>query len=245
MSPVKQEKAPTPKQLFEQQPDPLSATPEQVELFLAAVQNRCEFTTQTSERARLRREAVSQIELAGLRVRKDRRSALDTLNRAFRLGRVPSSPLDGSYRGLLVTSALSPLFDKFANSVTSAWLPWQGKRFSAANQSGDNIIEASARKAASLLLPSYDGITATSEGDLVGFKFRTYAGVGRVDGDRHTLTLDYDLEDNPKVMRRIVDEIVEVVPGVYLGKMLFKSRKGFRLVAWFAITDSPDPTLGI
>jgi hypothetical protein len=48
------------------------------------------------------------------------------------------------------------------------------------------------------------------------------------------LRIDYDLPENPPSLRRIVDELVAVAPGVYLGHALLRGG-GRRRVAWFTL----------
>jgi hypothetical protein len=55
------------------------------------------------------------------------------------------------------------------------------------------------------------------------------------------LVIDYEpVESNPRlVIRRIRDELVEVSPGMYLGKMLWRRRDGrHTLLAYFALREA-------
>ena len=65
------------------------------------------------------------------------------------------------------------------------------------------------------------------------------------------LKIDYDSDENPTfLIRDILDELVQVVPDVYLGKVLLRygesSRQSRRLVAYFALrpaaSGSPSPS---
>ena len=47
--------------------------------------------------------------------------------------------------------------------------------------------------------------------------------------------LDYDLADNPALIRAIHDEVREVAPGLFLGPAMWKSARGPTLVLWFAL----------
>ena len=49
------------------------------------------------------------------------------------------------------------------------------------------------------------------------------------------LRIDYDLPGNAPPFRRILDELVEVEPGVHLGQALLRSRRGHRRLAWFTL----------
>jgi hypothetical protein len=68
------------------------------------------------------------------------------------------------------------------------------------------------------------------------FRFRTYEGPGAVDPDRETLKIDYDSDDNPRfLIRDILDELVQIVPGAYIGKVLMRRKGGWRLTGYFAL----------
>jgi hypothetical protein len=66
------------------------------------------------------------------------------------------------------------------------------------------------------------------------FPFQTSIGPSRFD-ERAALLLNYDLRDNPSLIRRIHDEVREVAPGIFLGPAMWKTEKGPRLVLWFAL----------
>ena len=59
------------------------------------------------------------------------------------------------------------------------------------------------------------------------YPFKTYAGKGLRDKKLDVLKIDYNVDGNPFWLRLIVDEIVEVTPGKYLGKMHIKLIPGF------------------
>ena len=49
--------------------------------------------------------------------------------------------------------------------------------------------------------------------------FKTYYGNGLRDKNLNVLVLDYDIPENPFWLRYIRDEIVQVAPNQYLGKL--------------------------
>ncbi len=215
------------------EPDPLEPRPEEVERFVEALQG-----LRKTEDELARRAAWNQIRLAGMRARQHPDEALATLNLLFRLGKPPKEPLNGPYDGILVAPSLWRPADRALTALSSAWMPWMGKRFDAEAERGDNRFRPAARGVARLLWPAYrfeeapDGLTA--------FRFRTYTGPGKVDPDRETLKIDYDSDDNPGLLiRDILDELVEIVRGAYLGKVLLR-RGGaeaprWQLVGYFAL----------
>ena len=186
-----------------------------------------------------RREAWEQIRLAGQRAGSRRSQELDSLNRIFRCGRPPTRTLDGPMRGILVTTSTFPVTDPLFRALASLWLPWVGKRFDAAGESGDNIMLPSARWPAKLFWPGYR-LTDSGDGRYTAFRFRTHTDPGTVDPDIDTFKIDYDSDDNPGfLIRDILDELVEIVPGAYLGKVLLRtgaaSAPKWNLVAYFAL----------
>ena len=237
MGSAEQTKAPSPRELYNQQPDPLAASADDVESFVRSVQLRLDASKDSADRKRLKREVLSQIELAGVRAADNRDQALEALDRIFRLGHAPS-PLDGQYRGVLVTPAVSSFADPVLRVSSKLYQPWIGKRFKSADASGDNQLLPSARTAIKAIWPGFKGLSEDDSGALYGFRFKTAVKPGRLDPDRQTMDLDYDQKENPSfIIRRVADELVEIVPGAFLGKMLFGRKGSWSLCCYFALTD--------
>jgi len=214
------------------EPDPLEPRPDEVERYVEALQG---LTKANAELAR--RSAWNQIRLAGARAGSRPREAYDTLNRMFRLGVAPKPVLEGPQDGILVTPTLPAPVTLALRQLTSAWMPWLGKRFDPERQAGDNLLTASARVPARVLWPGYRPEPAGG-GRLAAFRFATYVGPGKLDPDRETLKIDYDSESNPRpLIRDILDELVQIVPGAYLGKVLLRRGGGddWRLIGYFAL----------
>jgi hypothetical protein len=216
------------------EPDPLEPEAAEVERYVSALQ---EIASQQPDLAR--RQAWRQIRLAGKRAGGRRPEALDSLNRMFRLGVPPEPAIDGPQRGILVTTSIAAAADPAFRALSSAWMPWVGKRLSAATQSGDNLLLPSARIPLKVLFPSYEPQPA-DDGKLAAFRFRTYVEPGKVDPDRQALKIDYDSDENPGLLiRDILDELVQIVPGAYLGKVLLRrggqAAPTWRLVGYFAL----------
>jgi hypothetical protein len=49
------------------------------------------------------------------------------------------------------------------------------------------------------------------------------------------VVLDYDLPDNPGLIRAIHDEVRAIEPGLFLGPAMWKAKAGPTLVLWFAL----------
>ena len=99
-------------------------------------------------------------------------------------------------------------------------MPWLGKKFDSASQTGLNTLTSSARWPAKILWPLYS--TRDAELGRSAFDFNTYVEAGRLDTSIDVLVIDYEgVESNPRLLiRSIRDELVEIVPGANLGKML-------------------------
>jgi hypothetical protein len=180
-------------------------------------------------------EAWGWFEDAGRRAASDRKAADAELNELFRLG-TPASGLEGPMDGILVMTTISAFVDPAARLITRLWMPWQGKSFHAAANRGENRLIGSARWPARLLWPRYS-MRGVSEG-LLAFDFETYVEAGKVDPDREVLVIDYaKVDDNPRVViKSIRDELVEIVPGAYLGKILYRTGEDrYRNLGYFAL----------
>jgi hypothetical protein len=161
--------------------------------------------------------------------------AENELNELFALGAAPRG-LDGPTDGILVVPLIQPALDRALGLLTAAWMPWMGKRFDAAASRGDNRLTGSARWPARVLWPLY-GPRAAPDG-LTAFDFETYVEPGKQDPGTDVLVIDYaPVAENPRLLiRSIRDELVEIVPGAYLGKILYRgSDGGYTNLGFFAL----------
>lgn len=196
--------------------------------------------------ARLRKSAAQQpsgaaetawawIEEQSARADKDANGADAELNQLFRAG-TPPTDLDGPTEGMLVMTTTNPALDTAVRAVTALWMPWQGKRFDAEAGTGDNRLTRSTGLVSKLLWPLYS--MRDAESGKLAFDFKTYVEAGKDDPDRQVMVIDYaNVESNPRlVIRSIRDELVELVPGVFLGKILFNSSAdNFSKIGYFAL----------
>lgn len=115
-----------------------------------------------------------------------------------------------------------PLADRLGGSITDAWMPWVGKKFDPVRKRGVNTLTNSARWPAKFLWPLY--ATCPDPVGRVAFDFNTYVEAGRLDPSVDVLVIDYEsVASNPRLLiRRIRDELVQIVPGANVGKMLVK-----------------------
>jgi len=169
------------------------------------------------------------------KAKSDGAAAEAELDSIFELGTPPTN-LDGPADGILVMTTTNPALDAAVRLVTNLWMPWQGKRFNSERRSGDNRMVSSSRLPSKLLWPLYKMKDAV-DGKLA-FDFKTYDDAGKCDPDVQVMVIDYsDVGDNPRlIIRSIRDELVEVVPGAYLGKVLFRMPQDrYEMIGFFAL----------
>jgi hypothetical protein len=178
-----------------------------------------------------------QVLLAGRRMGSDRKGSIATLNALFRLGGAPNPALNGRFAGDLVSPALFAPLDSFGRLFTRLWLPWLGKRFFSDEQRGDNVFNKSASVVGHLFWPSFSDYRPYQPGLVTAFDFKTYTGPGVHDPGTGTLKLDYSDASNPALLvRQVLDELVQITSGYYLGKAYLTTRDGdYRLAAFFAL----------
>lgn len=147
---------------------------------------------------------------------------VDALGPIYAAGTVPASlaVLDGHPRGrMLAVRALDHggVARALRGFSGAAAFPWGGKSFAsrtATEGTGINRVHLGGRHQL--------------------FPFHTRFAPSQVDG-RSTIVLDYDLPDNPGLIRKIHDEIREVSPGLFLGPAMWKTQGAPAFVLWFAL----------
>lgn len=128
-------------------------------------------------------------------------------------------PLAGQPRGRMLAvrgTGRGPVARAIRALAGASAFPWGGKTFMGSGESG----------------------TGVNRIHLFGrhqvFPFHTRIVPSVLDG-APCVALDYDLPDNPALIRSIHDEVREVAPGLFFGPAMWKTAKGPRLVLWFAL----------
>lgn len=107
----------------------------------------------------------------------------------------------------------------YKGNILGYKVSWLGKKFDAENQKGINIFD--------------EGGGMQSE----KFPFKTYLGTGVREKETKVIKIDYDIKENPFWLRLILDEIVEVAPNEYLGKLQLRLIHNFPFtLAYFKLT---------
>ena len=148
-----------------------------------------------------------------------RTEGLAALNVLFRSGMLPAPAPNGRYQGKFLALDLAPGVTQLSEWLANLWMPWLGKTFDASRQTGDNILSKDSYLLARFLNPRYKGFMTDGATSYRAFGFYTYTGPGVADPDRIVYKIDYNLKENPALtVRRVLDEIVQLADGVYLGK---------------------------
>ena len=131
--------------------------------------------------------------------------------------------------------SVQPQFDSVIRRIASLWMPWQGKVFDPDTMTGVNRFLPNARIPMKIVFPGYTPEEATAR-KMEAFPFRNRIAPGAVDPDLETFKIDYDFEANPDfLIRRILDEVVQIAPGRLLGKILFRVKGQFHLIGYFSL----------
>ena len=158
------------------------------------------------------------IDLASLR-----RTSFKELDALYRRAKKPSalSDLDGDAKGAMLawrTPQSGPLAWLLRRFGESSSFPWAGKSFkSGAGELGVGINRINLLR------------------QMRWFPFKTRFDASFLDG-RPTLVLDYSGVANPPIIRKIVDEVREVSPGLYMGPAAILIGGKPRLVLFFALS---------
>ena len=115
----------------------------------------------------------------------------------------------------LASTTPAPLPDGFyVGDAGTIDVPWLGKRFDRANSSGINLLSQRGQ-------------------EKEAYPFRTYIGKGLRDGHMDVLKIDYDIDGNPFWLRPALDEMVQVQPGLLLGKLHYRFIPGYPFTLTF------------
>ena len=171
-----------------------------------------------------------------------RADALAELDSLFRGGTAPHPAPDGFLPGDLVTMSLTRPSDAFVRWVSGHYMPWLGKKFDPNTNEGINILRPAARSQMKLLWKSYVPQVA-ADGNLEAFPFKTRVAPGALDPNVDVLKIDYDFDANPSfLIRHILDELVQIDEGLYLGKILYRTRNSWHPIGFFSLRDQSTPT---
>ncbi|MCK5789886.1 MAG: hypothetical protein KAH34_03555 [Ketobacter sp.] len=112
---------------------------------------------------------------------------------------------------------------------------WTGKTFNRKTGTGYNRITASAYIPTKLAMPHYK--LQKQGNELLGFDFHHRIDSSPVAPHLKVRAITYDEPSfkNPLILPKVRDEIVEIVPDVFLGRVVYKVKHGWDIVGYFAL----------
>lgn len=174
-----------------------------------------------------------------------RRRRLDQLAELFGRGEAPET-IDGALEGLIVGDLFGIPEAHLANPLLKIEPTWRGKTFDLAAGTGFNRLAPISRLVMPIIAPGYRGLRKVGR-EIDGFDFNHRLDTAAVAPFVTVRALDYGVETyrNPSVrtfpIKRTRDEIVELTPGLYLGRALLTMPEGdVRLIAYFALREFTD-----
>ena len=163
----------------------------------------------------------------------------------FSQGAAPQR-LDGALEGLIVGNLFGIPEAHLANPLLKIEPTWRGKSFDAESGTGYNRLALISRAVMPVIAPGYRGLRRLGS-EMVGFHFNHSTETAAIAPFVKVRALDYGVEEyrNPSVrtfpIKRTRDEIVELLPGLYLGRALLTMPHGeVRLIAYFALREFSD-----
>jgi hypothetical protein len=164
------------------------------------------------------------------------------LQRLFRSGRYPSVAPSGRTRGTFIGLTLGGPFDRVVGGLAGLWMPWLGKSFDPATGRGENVLGLGSGWSAGLAARIANRLgwaaSVDPDGTVRAFPFVTGRGPGIVDPEVEVLRIIYAYPGapSPELVRRVLDEVVEVEPGLLLGKAHLRVAGGrWRLAGYFSL----------
>ena len=165
----------------------------------------------------------------------DRRAALADLEACFRDAQTPVR-IEGTTRGRIVTTTVGWGVDAVAGGLARLWMPWRGKSFDPEVKEGRNLFSSSFRPVLRLLWPSYELERSEGSRRLSAFPFTTWEGTSVfTSGGSDVLKIDYEHPQSPWLVRDVLDELVQIDDGLFLGQALLRIRGRLHRVAWFEL----------
>jgi hypothetical protein len=168
--------------------------------------------------------------------RRNRAEVIRCMDALFASAAAPDPPPSGFKSGKLLATSTWGSLDAVFMSLAHHWMPWLGKGFAPSTGTGVNHFLPTAVTFVLLrmLFPRHQPERVLRD-RIEAFPFRTRIAPGELDPQVDVLKIDYDFEANPVLIRHILDELVQIAPGRYLGKVLFRIGDRFRRIGFFSL----------
>ena len=169
----------------------------------------------------------------------------DQLAELFAKGAAPDGP-HGEMEGLIVGKLFGIPEAHLANPLMKIDPTWRGKTFDQRSGTGFNRLSPLGRYTLRAAAPLYGGLRRAGR-EVQGYGFTHQLDTAAAEPFNEVRALDYSPAEyrNPSVrtfpIKRTRDEIVELVPRLYLGRALLTMPDGeVRLIAYFALREFSD-----
>lgn len=169
----------------------------------------------------------------------------DQLAELFAKGEAPDGPY-GEMEGLIVGKLFGIPEAHLANPLMKIDPTWRGKTFDQRSGTGFNRLSPLGKYTLRAVAPLYGGLRRIGR-EVHGYGFTHELDTAAVEPFNTVRALDYSPTEyrNPSVrtfpIKRTRDEIVELVPRLYLGRALLTMPDGeVRLIAYFALREFSD-----
>ncbi len=166
----------------------------------------------------------------------------DELHALFGRGDAPEGP-HGAMEGMVVGGLFGIPEAQLANPLMQIDPTWRGKTFDQSAGTGFNRLSPLAKYALRAVAPMYRGMRRVGS-EVEGFDFYHRIDTSAAAPFIQVRALDYGSPEhrNPSVrtfpIKRTRDEIVELLPGLYLGRaLLTMPSREVRLIAYFALRE--------
>jgi hypothetical protein len=148
----------------------------------------------------------------------------------------PIGDCEGRVLGLFGTRFLGFVDTLVRVGQALGGIGWTGKSFSG-DGTGHNRLTRTSRIPMFLAMPRY-GLERRG-GELIGFHFNHSIEPSPRDPDIVVRGIRYDdpAHANPLMLPRTRDELVELAPGLYLGRALLRDEGEWEIVAYFALRE--------
>ena len=148
----------------------------------------------------------------------------------------PTGDCEGRVLGLFGTPFLGFVDTLVRVGQILGGIGWNGKTFNR-DGTGHNRLTRTSRIPMFLAMPRYP--LERRAGELIGFHFNHGIEPSPRDPDIVVRGIRYDdpADANPLMLPRTRDELVELVPGVYLGRALLHNEGQWEIVAYFALRE--------
>jgi hypothetical protein len=152
-----------------------------------------------------------------------------------RAGEAPDGDCEGTVMELHGATWLSGLDAAVRMGRRLGGIGWTGKSFDAEHGTGYNRLTLTTFPVALIVMPTYR--LRRADGELIGFDFHHRLEASPFPDRQQVRAITYDApeHDNPLVLPRTRDEIVEVAPGVHLGRVLLKVGDAWQLIGHFGL----------